>query len=168
MAEVQVVRAGPEDLARVHAIRFEVFVTEQGVAESDELDDRDGEPGTVHLLAVSTGDGVRSPGGFEATEDLGTARLLDDGGVAHVSRVAVRSAARGLGVGRALMEALEREALAAHAARAPDGVVRVELSAQETAIAFYAALGYEVGSERYTEAGIWHRDAVKLLHVDGS
>ncbi|WP_159621878.1 hypothetical protein [Ruania rhizosphaerae] len=55
MPDVHVVTvdaAAPQAVARVHAIRFEVFVDEQGVARSDERDERDREPGTVHLLAV--------------------------------------------------------------------------------------------------------------------
>lgn len=136
-------------LRRAHALRFEVFVTEQGVSPADELDDRDHLPGTVHLLAVADG------------QDLGTARLLVDGpGQVHVTRVAVRTSARGLGLGRVLMDETERIALAEHAA---GDQVRVDLSAQESAIGFYAALGYQIGADRYLDAGIWHRDAVKTL-----
>ncbi|QOR72160.1 GNAT family N-acetyltransferase [Ruania alkalisoli] len=167
MPDVHVVTvdaADPQAVARVHAIRFEVFVDEQGVAPSDELDDRDYEPGTRHLLAV------RETGSSNGVQDLGTARLLDDGpGMAHASRVAVRSLARGLGVGRVLMTALEREALAAHADRCdPADEIRMVLSAQESALGFYAALGYAVSTKRYQEAGIWHRDAVKMLRPGGS
>lgn len=148
--QVQVLpAAGPEQLQRVHALRLEVFVHEQGVPLAEELDDRDHLPGTVHLLAVAAG------------QDLGTARLLVDApGQVHVTRVAVRAAARGQGVGRALMAAVEAIALAEHAAH---GAVRVELSAQETALAFYTALGYAIGTDRYLDAGIWHADAVKIL-----
>ena len=149
-AAMQVLRVTePAGLHRVHALRFEVFVHEQGVAPEEELDEKDDLPDTVHLLAVADG------------QDLGTARLLVDGaGQVHVTRVAVRAAARGLGIGRELMIEVERLALAEHAAH---GRVRVELSAQESAIGFYAALGYEIGADRYLDAGIWHRDAVKVL-----
>ncbi|WP_235912244.1 GNAT family N-acetyltransferase [Ruania zhangjianzhongii] len=150
-AAVQVLRVSDAaGLRRVHALRFEVFVDEQGVSLGDELDEKDDLPGTVHLLAVADG------------QDLGTARLLVDGpGRVHVTRVAVRATARGLGLGRALMDETERIALAEHPA---GGQVRVELSAQEGATGFYAALGYEIGSDRYLDAGIWHHDAVKTLH----
>lgn len=148
---VQVLRVGDAaGLERVHALRFEVFVDEQGVAPQEELDDRDHQAGTVHLLAVVGG------------ADVGTARLLVDGpGAVHVTRVAVRASSRGSGTGRLLMAEAERIALAEHAT---DGLVRVELSAQESAIGFYAALGYQIGTDRYLDAGIWHRDAVKVLH----
>lgn len=151
MAGVDVLRVSDAaGLDRVHTLRFEVFVDEQGVSPEEELDDRDQLPGTVHLLAVA------------GAQDLGTARLLADGpGQVHVTRVAVRASARGLGLGRVLMAEAERLALADHA---DAGQVRVELSAQESAIGFYAALGYEIGTDRYLDAGIWHRDAVKVLH----
>lgn len=149
-AEVQVLRVGDDaGLQRVHALRLEVFVEEQGVPLAEELDQRDHLPGTVHLLAVA------------GAADLGTARLLAEApGVVHVTRVAVVSAARGTGVGRVLMAQAEQIALAEHAA---GGQVHVELSAQESALGFYAALGYQIGTERYLDAGIWHRDAVKTL-----
>ncbi|MBK5248911.1 MAG: GNAT family N-acetyltransferase [Actinomycetales bacterium] len=142
------------ELERVLAIRNEVFVTEQGVTFEEELDGLDHLPGTAHVLAVDD-DGT----------DLGTARLLSEPehpGVVHVTRVAVRHSARGRGVGQAVMDALEALALAEHAAGTP-ATVRVELSAQETALPFYDALGYEVSAERYLDARMWHRDAVKVL-----
>jgi len=140
-------------MAAAFAVREEVFVGEQGVTLEEEHDDLDAAATTTHVLAV-TSDG----------EPVGTARLLTDPahrGVVHVGRVAVRSSGRGLGVGRELMAALETIALAEHAD--DDGGVRVELSAQETAIPFYVALGYEIAPERYLDARIWHRDASKRL-----
>lgn len=143
-------------MAAALRIREEVFVGEQGVTLAEEHDGLDHVPTTTHVLAVDA----------EGTP-VGTARLLTDPthtGVVHVGRVAVRSAGRGLGVGRALMAEVERIALAEHAV--PEGgrqSVRVELSAQEAAIPFYAALGYEIASDRYLDARIWHRDASKVV-----
>ena len=69
--------------------------------------------------------------------------------------------ARGLGVGRQLMEALESIALREYGV---DGVVVVELSAQERAMGFYEALGYRTFNEhRYLDCEIWHRDMRKRL-----
>lgn len=138
-------------LARVHALRWKVFVDEQGVLPAEELDGRDELDFSVHLIAVDD-DGL----------DVGTARLLtgDEPGVVHVTRVAVLQRVRGRGVGRLVMAELERIAYTEYAV---DGQVRVELSAQETALPFYAALGYHIGSERYLDARMWHRDAVKVL-----
>ncbi|HLS25261.1 MAG TPA: GNAT family N-acetyltransferase [Beutenbergiaceae bacterium] len=141
----------PASLERVHALRWRVFVEEQGVLPEEELDGLDGPERAVHLVAVSGG------------RDVGTARMLidaDQPGTVHATRVAVLAEARGSGVGRALMVELERIALAEFA---DGGQVRVELSAQESAIPFYAALGYQIGTERYLDARIWHRDAVKVL-----
>ena len=145
---------GLHGITRVHALRWQVFVAEQGVLPAEELDGRDELASTVHLIA-RTDDG----------EDVGTARLLtdaDEPGVVHVTRVAVSSAVRGTGIGRALMAELERIALTEHAAGSP-ARVRIELSAQESALAFYTSLGYEVGQDRYLDARMWHRDAVKTL-----
>lgn len=148
--------AGAVDMAVALAIREEVFVGEQGVTLEEEHDGLDAAATTTHVLAV-TADG----------ESVGTARLLTDPGhpgTVHVGRVAVRRSGRGLGVGRALMAALEAIALAEHAVPDGDGRrVRVELSAQEAAVPFYAALGYDIASERYLDARIWHRDASKEL-----
>jgi predicted GNAT family N-acyltransferase len=146
-------------LARVHAIRFEVFVGEQGVREDEEVDGLDALPGTAHVLVTD------DPDNATGAADLGTARLLADPahpGVVHATRVAVRGSARRRGVGRVLMAALEEIALAEHAAGEPASV-RVELSAQETAMPFYRSLGYEIGADRYLDARIWHRDAVKVI-----
>lgn len=151
--------AGLADMTAAYAIREEVFVGEQGVTLEEEHDALDAAPTTIHVLATD-----------DAGEPVGTARLLTDvehPGVVHVGRVAVRAAGRGLGVGRALMGELERIALAEHAVEASDGAdeVRVELSAQETAIPFYEALGYQIAGERYLDARIWHRDASKTLRA---
>lgn len=138
----------PEQLERCWAIRMEVFVVEQSVPASEEVDALDSAPGTIHLLAVRNG------------IDVGTARILPEGpGHCHLGRVAVRAAARGHGVGRELMEAAGQEALARCAG--PDGIVEILLSSQEHAMDFYRSCGYEVvNGQRYLDAGIWHQDMV--------
>ena len=154
---VRVVRVEtPEQRAAMTAIRMAVFVQEQNVAAEREMDALDDDPSTLHVLAVGD-DGSA----------LGTARLLPPhhaGEPAHIGRVAVAGAARGLGVGALLMTALETEALERFGA-VTDGVrsVSVELSAQEQALGFYDRLGYVARPERYLDEGIWHRDAVKVV-----
>ncbi|GAB2595697.1 GNAT family N-acetyltransferase [Pseudactinotalea suaedae] len=149
---------GDRDMVAALEIREEVFVGEQGVTPAEEHDGLDALATTTHVLAVAP-DGT----------PVGTARLLTDPahpGVVHVGRVAVRRTGRGLGVGRALMAEIERAALTEHAVA--DGAgrsVRVELSAQETAIPFYEVLGYRIAAERYLDARIWHRDASKVLRA---
>ena len=154
---VRVVRVEtPEQRAAMTAIRMAVFVQEQDVAAEREMDALDDDPSTLHVLAVGD-DGSA----------LGTARLLPPhhaGEPAHIGRVAVSGAARGLGVGALLMTALEAEALERFGA-VTNGVrsVSVELSAQEQALGFYDRLGYVARPERYLDEGIWHRDAVKVV-----
>ncbi|WP_062312845.1 GNAT family N-acetyltransferase [Demequina rhizosphaerae] len=141
-------------------VRFAVFVDEQGVSPDMERDDLDDDPRTVHVLARRD-DGVV----------LGTGRLLaphtdafhaDHGAMdpanPHIGRLAVTAEARGTGAGRALMDALEAQALARHGA---GGRVRVELSAQDQAMPFYARLGYVAHGEGYLDEGIPHHDAYK-------
>ncbi len=120
-------------------IRRRVFIEEQRVPRDEEWDGRD--PGCVHFLAWH--DGVA----------VGTARLLPDG---HIGRVAVLEAARGLGIGVALMEA------AIEAARRR-GVAEVELAAQTHALAFYERLGFRAEGEVFLDAGIPHRNMVRRL-----
>lgn len=146
------------------AIRYEVFVDEQGVDPASERDALDDDQRTVHVL-VSTAEGM----------PLATGRLLAPGsdafhgeggfgamdpGVPHIGRVAVRAAARGTGAGRAVMDFLEREALERYGV---DGAVRVELSAQDHAIPFYERLGYQTHGEGYLDENIPHHDAFKVV-----
>lgn len=135
-------------LAECLAVRVEVFVDEQHVPLAEEVDALDDAPSTVHLLALGPLGAV-----------LGTARVLADpahSGEVHVGRVAVRAAARGMGVGRALMRAAHAVALDDHAA---DGRVRSILSAQRQAFGFYESLGYTIVGDFYLDAGIEHKDA---------
>lgn len=140
----------PAQLESARAVRRQVFIGEQGVTEAEELDGLDEEPTTRHVLAV------------DGTHALGTARLLQERpGLVHIGRVAVLPALRGRGVGALLMAALEEMALAECAG--DDGSVRIELSAQVTAIEFYRRLGYKISPQQYLDARIWHQDAHKTL-----
>lgn len=141
----------PAQMADAWAIRRAVFIGEQGVTEAEELDGLDDHPTTRHVLAV-TNDG----------DAIGTARLLvDRPGLVHVGRVAVLARHRGTGAGVALMSALEEIALAE--CTDETGRVRIELSAQVTAIDFYRRLGYAIAPEQYLDARILHQDAHKTL-----
>lgn len=147
-----------EELEEAMAVRFAVFVHEQGVNPDVERDAQDEDPRTVHVLARD-----------DAGAAVGTGRLLaphtdafhaDHGAMdpanPHIGRLAVVAAARGTGVGRALMEALH---VAARERFAVDGRVRVELSAQDQAMPFYARLGYVAHGEGYLDEGMPHHDA---------
>lgn len=143
-----------EELEAAWAVRFAVFVDEQGVPADIEVDELDEAPTTTHVLAVDETTG----------EVLGTGRLLLDApGHVHLGRLAVLAAARGRGVGARLVTALGDLALERHAAGEPPAV-EVVLSAQESAMGFYERLGFSVVSgERYLDADIWHQDMARTL-----
>ena len=125
------------------AVRRAVFVEEQGVDESEELDGKD--PDAAHVVAFDDGTAV------------GTARLrLVDAGVAKAERVAVLESARDAGVGTALMTAVEEMATERDA-------TTMRLHAQTRVRPFYEELGYEVVSGEFEEAGIPHVEMVKRL-----
>ncbi|MCX5075885.1 GNAT family N-acetyltransferase [Streptomyces sp. NBC_00513] len=140
------------DLAACFAVRTEVFVVEQSVPESIEYDAYDAM--AVHVLA-------EGPDG----ESLGTGRLLHGPGalgktgaaeIGSLGRLAVAKSARGLGVGAALVRAIEVEA-------ARLGLTAVDLGAQTHALAFYERLGYEAYGPEFQDAGIPHRSMRRRL-----
>ena len=119
--------------ADAKTIRFEVFVEEQKVPAELEMDHMD----AVCLHAVAY-DAQGMP--------VGTGRLLPDG---HIGRMAVRKAARGTGIGGALLQGLMAQARAR-------GDKQVALSAQTHAAPFYRQHGFAVEGEEFFEAGIAH------------
>lgn len=133
-------------LERCFAVREEVFIREQGVPEELEYDAYDAR--ALHVLAI----GAEGP--------LGTARLVHGAaareksgcpeGVGSLGRLAVTASARGLGLGAALVRAVEREARRL-------GLTTLELDAQVTAVGFYERLGYAAHGPRFLDAGIEHR-----------
>ena len=124
------------DAATAYAIwrlRQDVFVVEQECPYPD-LDGRDTEPGTVHVVMREGGDVI------------GYARVLDDGGEWRIGRVVLAPAARGRGLADRLMTA----ALEACPARP------VVLDAQSPLVDWYAGLGFAVDGEEFLEDGIPH------------
>ncbi len=130
------------ELERCLEIRRRVFIEEQGVEESLELDGLEGE--CIHFLVF--------PDASERFADaIGTARLwTDPTGVAKAQRVAVLASERKSGAGRALMRAIEEAARD----RGHDSLL---LGAQCDAIPFYERLGYLAFGEVFDDAGIPHR-----------
>lgn len=114
-------------------LRQDVFVVEQACPYPD-LDGRDDEPGTRHVLLEDAGVLV------------GYARVLDDGDVWRVGRVVLARAARGQG----LADVVVRAAL--------DGCTDrdVVLDAQAPLAAWYAGFGFAVDGEEFVEDGIPH------------
>ena len=71
-------------------------------------------------------------------------------------QVAVRADVQGKGVGRALVEASEREAI-------ERGYARIVLHARENAVPFYECLRYATEGESFIEIGLPHRAMAKTL-----
>jgi predicted GNAT family N-acyltransferase len=141
------VAADPADREACFAVRKEVFVGEQGVPEDIEYDAYD--PGAVHVLAVRE-DGVPLGTGRLLLGEAAVAQTGADSSVGSLGRLAVAAHARGLGVGAALVRAVE------DAARAR-GLAAVDLHAQTHALGFYERLGYQAYGPEYLEAGIPHQ-----------
>ncbi|MDG4647099.1 GNAT family N-acetyltransferase [Roseibacterium sp. SDUM158017] len=118
-------------------IRRAVFIDEQAIPEAEEWDAAD--EIATHFLAI----GPEGP--------AGTARLIPDGTVAKIGRVAVAKPHRGTGLGLALMEHLLD-----HARR--NGFASAALDAQLQAIGFYARLGFAAEGPEFDDgSGILHR-----------
>lgn len=124
---------GPELAYELLRLRQDVFVVEQACPYPD-LDGRDLEAGTRHVVLRD--------------EDtlLGCARVLDDGDVWRVGRVALRPEARGQG----LADHLVTTALQVCKGR------EVVLDAQSPLASWYAGLGFEVDGPEFLEDGIPH------------
>lgn len=135
--------AETRDIATCRLLRRVVFIDEQGVSEADERDDLDDI--AIHLLAI------------ENDQALGSARLIVQGTTGKIGRVCVLQAARGRGIGAALIHAA-----VARLQKTP-GVAKAKLGAQTHAIAFYEALGFTPVGEVYLDAGIDHQDMIRSL-----
>ncbi len=125
---------------RARAIRYDVFVEEQGVPVELEWDDMDAP--SWHALALAA-DGT----------PMATGRLLPDG---HIGRMAVLKAARGTGMGARVLDALMAKA-------AELGYPELILNAQTHAAPFYARVGFEQVGDEFEEAGIPHVEMRKRI-----
>ncbi len=118
---------------QIWRLRQQVFVVEQECAYPD-LDGRDTEPGTRHVLRIEDG------------ELLGYARVLDDGSVWRIGRVLLAPSGRGRGLADELVDA----ALTVCVGR------DVVLDAQTPLADWYAGFGFEVAGPEFIEDGIPH------------
>lgn len=117
-------------------IRRAVFIEEQQIPEAEEWDAYDDT--AIHFLA-------------KAPEPAATARLIRDGEIAKIGRVAVMESHRGTGLGRAIMEYLMSYARDA-------GVLAITLDGQVTALPFYEKLGFVAEGPEFDDgSGIMHR-----------
>ena len=114
-------------------LRTDVFVVEQNCPYA-ELDGRDDEPATRHLWVERDGE-IRA-----------YLRVLNDGDVERIGRVATAKTARGAGLaGRLMAEALTII-----------GNRPSVLDAQAHLMEFYARFGYRPAGPEYVEDGIPH------------
>ncbi|MEU6774403.1 GNAT family N-acetyltransferase [Streptomyces sp. NPDC046759] len=143
----------PADREACFAVRKEVFVREQGVDEDIEYDAYDAV--AVHVLAIRE-DGTPLGTGRLLHGEAAAAKTGGDVSVGSLGRLAVSREARGLGVGAALVRAVE------DAARAR-GLTAVDLHAQTQALGFYERLGYAAYGAEFQDAGIPHRAMRRAL-----
>lgn len=137
-------------------LSYEVLYQRYGVA-------RDGDwyhpaNGSEFSVAIAETNDAAAQGAI-----LGSARLLpfEAGSLSRqVRQVAVAPAAQGAGVGRVLMEALERIA-------AREGATELWLNARASAYGFYERLGFVAEGDEFVSAltGIPHRTMRKRLNA---
>ena len=135
--------ASDRELTEAFAVRRKVFVEEQGITEGLEFDGNDGK--ALHIVAMN-GDKV-----------IGTARVLFLApNQAKLERMAILKAFRRKGVGRRLIDNLNKEL-------SKRQVEQVVLHAQYSVVDFYKSCGFEESGSPFWEAGIKHIKMRKRL-----
>jgi len=132
-----------EDAPRWHAalaIRARVFMEEQGVPESEELDSHDtSDPTCTHVLAEI--DGV----------PIATGRIYESApGEGRIGRMAVLAGHRGGGNGMAILDVLIKEGRRRR-------LRSLVLDAQTHAVGFYTKRGFVAQGETFLDCGIPHQ-----------
>ncbi len=121
-----------------YIVRGKVFIIEQAIDWSEELDEKDYDSTLFNL--------------YDNDVPIGAARLYKN----KVGRVAVLKEHRHKKAGTLLMKHLE-----SHARKM--GIEELELGAQTYIIPFYESLGYEAYGEIFLDADIEHRMMRKKL-----
>lgn len=112
-----------------------------------------------HFVALTT----HTHSGAPVEVVLGTALLIPDHperGMGKVTQVAVDPQRQGEGIGRRLMVTIESRAFGEL------GLDEVYCHAQNTAVGFYARLGWQIEGDEFVEAGIPHHK-MKIRHPGG-
>lgn len=123
-----------QDFELLRAVREPVFVIEQLCPLDEEWDALD--PLSRHVIAID-----------DQGQPIGTGRLTPN---QRIGRMAVLAAARGIGVGAAVLKRLIEIA-------EDLGYPKITLSAQVHAIGFYQLYGFQAEGPEYDDAGIPHR-----------
>jgi len=121
---------------QAYPIRLAVFVEEQNIPESLELDADD--PLAWHAIVFMNG------------KAIATGRLIRDG---KIGRLAVLKQYRGRGFGSNLLKSLMYHGK-------HHGIFNFYLHAQTSAIGFYGQLGFKTIDSEFNEAGIRHMKMV--------
>lgn len=134
------------DEALLSQIRFTVFVREQGIPPELEIDVADADTTRVLHAIARDENGVA----------IGTGRMIIDGTVPSIGRMAVLRSWRGKGVGKAILEFFCQ-----YAKQRGDTDVRIH--SQTHATPFYYRQGFLSQGSEFIEAGIPHLEMRRKL-----
>jgi len=136
----RIVVTSDEQLKQCLDVRMEVFVKEQQVPADLEVDEYDlSWDACRHFLLLDGSKPIAA----------GRYRMYDEN-TAKLQRIAVLSSYRGLGLGKQIIDVMEKD-IREH------GIGAIVLDAQTHAEPFYRKLGYvTVSEEPFLDAGIWH------------
>ena len=132
---------GDKNIWDAHFIRRKVFIEEQGINESDEMDGTD--PSCIHVVVY-----------MGAGEPVATGRIMVLGGEFYIGRVAVLPEYRGQQLGVLVMQSL------IHASYSMGGEKQI-IHAQLAVKGFYEKLGFYAIGDEFEEAGIPH---IEMIH----
>ena len=144
MTEVRLA-ARSSEIDEALELRRRVFVGEQGVALEADRDGLDRQ--ATHIIAV------------DDERVVGTCRLVFEGELVRLGRMAVGPDARGRGIGAAMLAVAEQESRAA-------GAQRIRLHAQTVARSLYERGGFVARGREFLEEGIPHVEMEKQLAAE--
>ncbi|HIV75814.1 MAG TPA: GNAT family N-acetyltransferase [Candidatus Pseudogracilibacillus intestinigallinarum] len=132
-----------QQLQDAYTIRKKVFVEEQNVPLSIELDEHDEH--ATHFICYDS-----------SNKPVGASRLRFIDNYGKLERICVDKGLRGKSIGKKIIEIMEVEII-------HQGYHEAVLNAQTHATTFYEKLGYEVISDEFIDAGIPHVTMKKTL-----
>ncbi len=133
----------PEELQACFALRREVFVEEQSVPVSREMD---GEDAAARHFALKDDGAI-----------IATCRVRRMGSAAKIERMAVQKNSRRKGIGQELMKYVLQQLAGA------GDIQLLKLSSLADAVPFYERLSFKKRGPEYMEAGMPHYDMTREL-----